>query len=264
MNRLVRLVVRRPAAFVPRRTFHAPHFRRYAQKPTPESLYDQYAAEVTKSQSPNHPPEQPVSFELFKQALEDEELYDQYVASASAKLPPEPVVSFEDFQQALEDLERNGLPDLDQHAQQSTSVPLQGKYDDMLAALLEMEPMDPGYKQTLDTLSDAVEDNLEDHVGDSLFQRRLESLNVLGSERELAQRVAQLVLSTTDTEALAQQPRLSTTDKAALGLIEDKLAPYNGPLATLNVAIEWYLQHPEQIALPDESECDSAPLSTLK
>jgi hypothetical protein len=245
---------------VPRRTFHAPHFRRYAQKPTPESLYDQYAAEVTKNQSPNHRPEQPVSFELFKQALEDEELYDQYVASASAKLPPEPVVSFEDFQQALEDLERNGLPDLDQHAQQSTSVPLQGKYDDMLAALLEMEPTDPGYKQTLDTLSDAVEDNLEDHVGDSLFQRRLESLNVLGSERELAQRVAQLVLSTTDTEALAQQPRLSTTDKAALGLIEDKLAPYNGPLATLNVAIEWYLQHPEQIALPDESECDLAPL----
>ncbi|KAJ6470117.1 hypothetical protein C8R47DRAFT_1149557 [Mycena vitilis] len=210
MHRLVRLIGRRPTVFAPRRLFAAPHLRRYvSQKPDVESLYD------------------------------------QYVAAVSAYQPPQPPVSFEVFSEKLADIERNGVPEED-------PVPMQEKYDDMLSALAEMETADPdNFPQRLDELSTAVSDRLEGtvrHVGDTLFQERLENLAIQvksGSEQEVAQRVAQLVLS--------------TEDRRELEVIEQTLAPYNGPLSVLNNGVEWYLQHPEEIDLPQIKKDEDVP-----
>ncbi|KAJ6588920.1 hypothetical protein B0H19DRAFT_1101980 [Mycena capillaripes] len=209
MNRLVRLVGRRPTLFAPRRVFAARplYLRHYSQKPISASRL--------------------------------ESLYDEYIATVSARLPPEAPVPFEDFRRAVEDFERDGVPTSDGEE----PAPLQDKYDNMLAALAELEATDPNFDQTLATLTDAIRERMDGPGGDPLFRQRLENLNLEASEREVAQRVAQLVLS-------------STEDKFALEQIEDRLASYNGPLATLNVALEWYLNNPEKIDVEDQRAAD--------
>ncbi|KAF7360342.1 NEDD8-activating enzyme E1 regulatory subunit [Mycena venus] len=174
-----------------------------------------------------------------------ESLYDQYLASVSALVPPAPPISFEQFKQTVEDLEsEDGMSG----AEEDPEPPLLEKYDDILAALTEMERTDPDFHEKMVTMSEELKEELEPSVVDSLFKQRLDNLDVENTpEREVAQRVAQLVLSTTDTLALEQ--------------IEDKLATYNGPLSTLNVAVEWYLNNPEEIDLVDKDPVEQDPSS---
>ncbi|KAF8187066.1 hypothetical protein K438DRAFT_1973239 [Mycena galopus ATCC 62051] len=222
MNRLVRLVGRRPIVFAGRRPFAAPHlpnFRRYA------------------SQNPIPDPQERL-----------ESLYDQYIVSCAASIPAQPPISFEQFKETVEDLETLGMPE---PIEQEADAPILEKYDDILDALAEMEQNDPDFQQTLDTMTDSVLDELHPNRGDSLFVQRLNSLDVENSpEDEVAQRVAQLVLSTTDTFSLEQ--------------VEDRLATYNGPLSTLNVAVEWYLNNPDAIDLPEKKDSDVSASSALQ
>ncbi|KAJ7211242.1 hypothetical protein GGX14DRAFT_449604 [Mycena pura] len=207
---LARLVRRRPP-FATRRVLAAPRLRPYSsQTPTHESLYAQYVQDL-KSRGPSvHPPPEPVSFEKFKEIL----------------ATPHPEKDILNLTDAVESSAGTSG---------GTDTPLD-RYDSILAALAELEASDPNFSETLANFADDIKDRLEDRGIDPVFQERLEDLAVENSsENEVAMRVAQLVMS--------------TTEKWALEKIEDKLATYNGPLSRLNVVVEWYLEHPDQIDL---------------
>ncbi|KAJ7512742.1 hypothetical protein B0H11DRAFT_1947180 [Mycena galericulata] len=215
MHRLARLVKRGPTTFATRRIvpIQAPRLRRYtSQKPTLESLYAEYLyAESLESndKSPHAPP--PVSFEVFKQALEDSDSQDGYSPSTDLEsgsvAPPRP--------------------------------PLPEKYSEMLSAIEAMRASDPNFSETLENMSDVIRDNLQDSTDDSVFEERLQKLDVENSsEWEVGWRVAQLVHS--------------ATNKWDLERIENQLATYDGPLSRLNVHVEWYLAHPEEIELREQ------------
>ncbi|KAJ7065004.1 hypothetical protein C8F01DRAFT_1129099, partial [Mycena amicta] len=203
MLRFARLVRRRPVALAARRVQETtPRIRRFSsQNPTPETLYAQYL-EKLQQRGPTPTPT-PISFEQFKDALGEE----------------------------IHDLTEEGG---------STDAFLD-RYEPLFEALQELETSDPkAFQETLETLSEELEEHMEDRTLDPIFRERLEALEVEETAaREVARRVAQLVLS--------------TTDKHALELLEDKLATYNGPLSVLNVAVEWYLKNPNEIEKDDPS-----------
>ncbi|KAJ7033680.1 hypothetical protein C8F04DRAFT_613881 [Mycena alexandri] len=271
MNRLVRLVGRRSIVFAARR---APLLRRYSSlKPSTESLYAQYV-ELVKKTRPNAAHDRPpLTLEEFTREMEEGESdvegqYEQYVDWAEKNSDRRPM-SFEEFAQGIEEEsdaelyaefegkdgrleevqgEEGFLQNLDASSEQSDrpttsrtpvdNTPFLDKYDDILAALEEMEATDPNFPETLKNLEESVRENMEER-GDPLFRERLANLNPeTRSEQDVAERVAQLILSTTDKWELEQ--------------IEDSLATYNGPLSRLNVGVEWYLNNPEQITLSDD------------
>ncbi|KAJ6487956.1 hypothetical protein C8R45DRAFT_262223 [Mycena sanguinolenta] len=229
MNRLLRLAGQRPTVFATRRA-SAPHFRRYASNnriPGSGSA----GSRLEPLSDHNNP--------IIDHQSRIESLYDQYLVSVAALVPAQAPMPFEEFAHTVEVLERNGIAEPEP---QEIQPPILERYDDILAALSEMEGRDPNFQQTLDTLSESIQEELDPYRGEPLFAQRLTHLNfeVENSNAEdiVAQRVAQLVLA--------------TTNPVALGEVEDKLATYNGPLSTLNVAVEWYLNNPEDIDLPDK------------
>ncbi|KAK7044691.1 37S ribosomal protein [Favolaschia claudopus] len=218
MNRLVRLAVsrRRPNLYAFPRTFRVPQNRRYA----------------SRNSGPSR-----------RETLES--LYDEYIASIHASDPRQAPLSFEQFAQTVRQLEQNGA--LAEPEQQEDTSPLSDKYDDMLAALAQMEETMPNaeYQETLENLADSYREALEPSGIDPLFKYRLNRLDVTnGSMDDVAQRLTRLVSSTTDPLLLEQ--------------VENKLATYNGPLSTLNMAVEWYLDNQEAITVPDTPESQSS------
>ncbi|KAJ7778309.1 hypothetical protein B0H16DRAFT_1503014 [Mycena metata] len=301
MNRLVRLVARRPIVFAIRRT---PLLRRYSSlKPSPESLYAQYINLVKKTTPNGRPPltleeftremeegeddvegqyaeyvawaehnsdRPPMSFEEFARGIEDEndaELYADFEgengrfqevfgeealpqnsdASEPSELPTTPPIltaleemeaNDPNFPEGLKGLGKSVREEMEEQGDEAHKPPFLDRYDNILAALEEMEATDPNFPETLKGLEQSVSREMEER-GDPLFRERLANLNPeTRSEQDVAERVAQLILSTTDKWELEQ--------------IEDSLATYKGPLSRLNVGLEWYLNNPEQITLSDD------------
>ncbi|KAJ7753367.1 hypothetical protein DFH07DRAFT_512669 [Mycena maculata] len=307
MNRLARLIGRRPTLFAARRIpLATPRIRRYASDSnsnshpdSPESLYAEYVETLKSRGASLLPPPSPVSFEVFKQTIEEASLWD-------ASTIPEPAdpedFDFEEFESespnateleggdsmlpfseehsdteefdfeggspdpadleagsrggdpmlekydamlaAIEALEVSNDSDLDMEAELIASSsggsgdPMLDKYNDMSATLEELEAAS---SSDLNKMQAELEAGLEDPSPDPVFEQRLARLDVEnGPEWEVGQRVAQLVLSTTDKWRLEQ--------------IEYKLATYNGPLSRLNIQVEWYLQHPEEIDVDKKEE----------
>ncbi|KAJ7158292.1 hypothetical protein C8R43DRAFT_1064537 [Mycena crocata] len=214
MNRLVRLARRRPAGFATRRILplggHS--LRRYAsQQPSPESLYAQYL-ESLKQQGTSSP----ISFEAFKTALPRLDA-DERAPSYTGDRIKDSITPAEGWQD--DDITPPALFD----------------------AIRQLESSDhPNYSKTLANMAESVHHNmaeLEGETGSSMFRARLRALDVENSpEDEVAVKVARLVMTSADNWDLEQ--------------IENKLATYDGPLARLNVLVEWYLENPDEI--PDD------------
>ncbi|KAJ7185617.1 hypothetical protein C8R46DRAFT_1061221 [Mycena filopes] len=271
MNRLARLVVRRPIFFLPRR---APPLRRhFSLKPSPESLYAQYL-DLVETKAAENEDRRALTLEEFKKELEDDEdpaeEYHEYIRWVQENRPDtldeQPPLTFEEFKQEMEEEEESddeGLyedfeseggrryeevkalskPDPSNPESMRAFVakaPFVDKYQDMLAALEEMEATDPNFPETLNKLEENVHYNMTEH-GNPVFRQRLDNLNPEArSEQDVAQRVAQLILTTNDKWEWEQ--------------IEDSLATYKGPLSRLNVGVEWYLNNPHRIYVDATSE----------
>ncbi|KAJ7512486.1 hypothetical protein B0H11DRAFT_2214281 [Mycena galericulata] len=126
-------------------------------------------------------------FRLFKQALEDSDSEDGYSPS----------------------------PNLENGSVAPPRPPLPEKHSEMLAAVEALRALDPNFSETLENMLDVIRDNLQDSSGDSVFEERLQKLDVENSPKW-------------------------------------ELATYDGPLSRLNVHVEWYLNHPEEIELREQ------------
>ncbi|KAJ6595839.1 hypothetical protein DFH09DRAFT_1135754 [Mycena vulgaris] len=202
-------------------------------------------SDILNAENPN-----PRAEALYAEYLQSrEEPYDLAELQANPDLEaPEPV-SFEMFQQILE--HSNFSSDILNVEDTPTPPPPHPAFDSygaMLTALEEMETSDPNYSETLQNMEDDIAEYLEPKIRDPVFEGRIHALEVERSPApEVAWRVAQLVLS--------------TTDKWDLERVEDRLANYNGPLSQLNVFVEWYLEHPAEIELAEQRSKPKVPSS---
>ncbi|KAF7325735.1 37S ribosomal protein [Mycena kentingensis (nom. inval.)] len=222
MHRLARLVRQRPAALVARHVRPLSRLRPFSTTPeTPESLYAQYL-EAAKAAS-----QEPASFEQFQEQFKD-------------VLEDSPI-SIEPQQGEFERIEGLLGP---------ASDPFFDKYEDIVEAFREMDENDPDFEDKIEDMAREVEMEMEDSTLDPVFTQRLHALEAENmSEREVARRVAQLVLS---LESEGKQ-----NDRRLVEMVEDRIATYNGPLSRLNAGVEWYLKNPEAIAREDAAASES-------
>ncbi|KAJ7683021.1 hypothetical protein B0H17DRAFT_986185 [Mycena rosella] len=339
MHRLARFVGIHTVLATRRALPAAPRLCRYvSQKPTAESLYQDYLRSLPKLRDPDAPEaleahsetaseggereresgggenigvensaeadaklhelvsfeefqailkESPVDFENYEPSKETEETdlelelkYEEYLLDReesikSGQLDPEsdPTLSFEGFQEVLkafeaEDSELEEVEAEDSELEEAEAEHrelgtedrearplslLDEKYDNILAALEELEASPNPFEmlegmssQSLELAEQKIFDLAYPLVTDPVFDQRLENLGAeTRPEQEVGWRVAQLVLSAKD-------------DKEKLEQVENALARYNGPLSRLNLHVEWYLNHPDEVEAEAQLVADKA------